>query len=110
MHPTFKQTPPRLGHRSIKAVFIPRSAARNAAVYPPGPEPRTTTSKSYEEAVSGWRLAVSSEEDTSLLTPAPEEVDGGEVAAADRGDGAPALPGSRTSVSVNDVSSPTCGF
>ena len=32
IQPTFRQTPPRVGLRSIRTVFNPRSAARNAAV------------------------------------------------------------------------------
>ena len=45
IHPTFKQTPPRSGYFSTNATFRPKSAARNAAEYPPGPDPITT--KSY---------------------------------------------------------------
>ena len=44
IHPTFKHTPPSTGQRSIKVTFMPRSAARNAAVYPPTPAPSTTKS------------------------------------------------------------------
>src|SRR6266513_626966 len=44
MQPTFRQTPPRAGSRSTSTTFLPRSAARNAAVYPPGPAPSTSTS------------------------------------------------------------------
>ncbi len=44
IHPTLRQTPPRVSYRSTRTVFLPRSAARNAAEYPPGPEPSTTTS------------------------------------------------------------------
>src|ERR1700730_12343114 len=44
MHPTLRQTPPQyLG--STTAVLNPSCAARMAATYPPGPAPRTTTSK-----------------------------------------------------------------
>jgi hypothetical protein len=32
MQPTLRHTPPSCGQRSISAVFMPRSAARNAAV------------------------------------------------------------------------------
>ena len=32
MQPTLRQTPPRLGQRSTSTTFLPRSAARNAAV------------------------------------------------------------------------------
>ncbi len=32
MHPTFKQTPPSMGQRSIKVTLSPRSAALKAAV------------------------------------------------------------------------------
>src|SRR2546430_17091894 len=44
MQPTFRQTPPRAAPLSTSTTFLPRSAARNAAVYPPGPAPRTSTS------------------------------------------------------------------
>ena len=43
MQPTFRQTPPSVSPRSISATDSPRSAARNAAVYPPGPPPSTAT-------------------------------------------------------------------
>src|SRR5262245_64989117 len=46
MHPTLRQTPPSVAYRSIRTVRRPRSAARKAAAYPPGPEPSTTTSQS----------------------------------------------------------------
>ncbi len=32
MQPTLRHTPPRLAQRSTKTTFLPRSAARNAAV------------------------------------------------------------------------------
>src|SRR5258708_30462065 len=44
MHPTFKHTPPSTGQRSIKVTCMPKSPARNAAVYPPTPAPSTTKS------------------------------------------------------------------
>src|ERR1700722_2132383 len=44
MQPSFKHTPPSTGQRSIKVTFSPKSAARNAAVYPPTPAPSTTKS------------------------------------------------------------------
>ena len=44
MQPTLRHTPPSVGYRSTSTVRSPRSAARNAAVYPPGPAPSTTTS------------------------------------------------------------------
>src|SRR6478735_2155140 len=47
MQPTFRQTPPRAGSRSTSTTFLPRSAARNAAVYPPGPAPSTRTSAAW---------------------------------------------------------------
>src|SRR5690606_2402935 len=65
MQPTLRQTPPSCGQRSISAVFIPRSAARNAAVYPPGPEPSTTTSKSYDDVTDGRRTADGDESGTA---------------------------------------------
>ncbi|MDE2306204.1 MAG: dihydrolipoyl dehydrogenase [Gammaproteobacteria bacterium] len=53
MQPTFRQTPPSVVPRSTSVTFSPRSAARNAAVYPPGPAPITTRST----APSGARPA-----------------------------------------------------
>src|SRR6266478_4872258 len=44
MQPTFKHTPPNIGQRSISVTLRPRSAALNAAVYPPTPAPSTTKS------------------------------------------------------------------
>src|SRR5690606_27129678 len=44
MQPTFRQTPPQYLDSTI-ATDLPSCAARTAAVYPPGPAPRTTTSK-----------------------------------------------------------------
>src|SRR6201982_3265425 len=44
MQPTFRQTPPSAAPASTSTTFLPRSAARNAAVYPPGPAPSTRTS------------------------------------------------------------------
>src|SRR5205823_10367229 len=43
MHPRYRHTPPGLGSGSIKVTFMPRSAARNAAAYPPGPPPITAS-------------------------------------------------------------------
>src|SRR5258708_26374779 len=44
IQPTFKHTPPSIGQRSISVTLRPRSAALNAAVYPPTPAPSTTRS------------------------------------------------------------------
>src|SRR5215467_2950530 len=44
MQPTLRHTPPRVGQRSTSTTFLPRSAARKAAVYPPGPAPSTRMS------------------------------------------------------------------
>jgi hypothetical protein len=44
MQPTLRQTPPSGPRESTITTFLPRSAARNAAVYPPGPAPSTSTS------------------------------------------------------------------
>src|SRR5476651_2256525 len=50
MQPTLRQVPPRASspfaffQPSMHAVFRPSCAARTAAMYPPGPEPMTTTS------------------------------------------------------------------
>src|SRR5258707_9836964 len=43
MQPRYTQTPPGFSSGSTSAVLRPRSAARNAAAYPPGPAPMTTT-------------------------------------------------------------------
>src|SRR5579864_8020849 len=45
MHPRYRHTPPGFCSRSISVTFIPRSAARNAAAYPPGPPPITAMFK-----------------------------------------------------------------
>ena len=44
MQPTLRQTPPQYFF-SITATDLPSCAARMAATYPPGPAPRTMTSK-----------------------------------------------------------------
>src|SRR3954471_16440335 len=44
MQPTFRHTPPQYLD-STTATLLPSWAARMAATYPPGPAPRTTTSK-----------------------------------------------------------------
>ena len=44
MQPTLRQTPPSGPRLSTMTTCLPRSAARNAAVYPPGPAPSTRTS------------------------------------------------------------------
>src|SRR5689334_11880019 len=65
MHPTLRQTPPQY-FASMTAAFRPSWEARMAATYPPGPAPRTTTSKSltnhrllqrpkeHEGRMAGW--------------------------------------------------------
>ena len=44
IQPRFKHTPPKEVSLYINTTFFPKSAARNAAAYPPGPAPITTTS------------------------------------------------------------------
>ena len=44
MHPTRRQVPPSSGSFSMQTTVAPSCAARIAAVYPPGPPPRTATS------------------------------------------------------------------
>src|SRR5262249_23749149 len=46
MQPTWRHSPPSGPRASTSTVSRPRSAARNAAAYPPGPPPRTTRSAS----------------------------------------------------------------
>src|SRR5205823_7445931 len=46
MQPMRRHVPPSSGSRSMHTVFAPSCAARIAAVYPPGPPPRTATSAS----------------------------------------------------------------
>src|ERR1700761_9327901 len=46
MHPTRRHVPPSSGSFSMQATVAPSCAARMAAVYPPGPPPRTATSTS----------------------------------------------------------------
>ena len=45
IHPSFRHTPPKLLFLSINVTLNPKSAARNAAVYPPGPAPITIKSQ-----------------------------------------------------------------
>ena len=54
MHPTLRQTPPQY-FSSMTATFLPSWAARIAATYPPGPAPRTTTSKCSSHAPNASR-------------------------------------------------------
>ena len=53
MQPTLRQTPPSVLCRSTSTTFCPRSAARKAAVYPPGPDPSTSTSHSKSALAAG---------------------------------------------------------
>src|SRR5580765_4984194 len=46
MQPTRRHVPPSSGSFSTQTTFAPSCAARIAAVYPPGPPPRTATSQS----------------------------------------------------------------
>src|SRR5262245_5121060 len=46
MHPTWRHSPPSALRVSTSTVSRPRSAARKAAAYPPGPPPSTTRSAS----------------------------------------------------------------
>src|SRR5690349_18424312 len=41
MQPRYRQTPPGFASGSMSVTCMPRSAARNAAAYPPGPAPMT---------------------------------------------------------------------
>jgi hypothetical protein len=72
MQPTFRHTPPSVGPRSTSATLSPRSAARNAAVYPPGPAPSTTRSNSRagrpEAACRGVSVADSPDGDVGTGT------------------------------------------
>src|SRR2546430_11600643 len=43
MHPRYTHTPPGFGSVSTRTTWRPRSAARNAPAYPPGPPPTTTS-------------------------------------------------------------------
>src|SRR5205085_1419100 len=51
MQPTLRQTPPSALYFSTRMTRCPRSAARKAAEYPPGPDPSTSTSQSAGEDV-----------------------------------------------------------
>ena len=44
IQPTLRHTPPRMLCCSMRVTDLPKSAALKAAVYPPGPPPRTTKS------------------------------------------------------------------
>ena len=52
MQPRYRQTPPGFTSGSISVTFMPRSAARNAAAYPPGPPPITATRRFEVFAIS----------------------------------------------------------
>ncbi len=52
MQPTRRHVPPSSGSFSMQATFAPSCAARMAAVYPPGPPPRTATSTSIRSSVT----------------------------------------------------------
>ena len=52
MQPTRRQVPPSSGSCSTQTIFAPSWAARIAAVYPPGPPPRTATSHSISHNLS----------------------------------------------------------
>src|SRR6266850_5786773 len=45
MQPRYRQTPPGLVSGSTRVTVMPRSAARKAAAYPPGPPPTTAIFK-----------------------------------------------------------------
>src|SRR3954449_2978638 len=53
MQPTLRQTPPQYLD-STTATLLPSWAARMAATYPPGPAPRTTTSKCGMRTAYAW--------------------------------------------------------
>jgi hypothetical protein len=64
MQPTRRHVPPSSGSCSMQTVFAPSCAARIAAVYPPGPPPRTATSHSIDrQLLSPWS--------GSMLAPRP---------------------------------------
>src|SRR5436190_17662188 len=60
MHPTRRHVPPSSRCCSIQTAFAPSCAARIAAVYPPGPPPRTATSHSIRSPSlrSLWSILV----------------------------------------------------
>src|SRR5580698_8192540 len=86
MQPSFNHTPPRTGQRSINVTLRPRSAARNAAVYPPTPAPSTTRST----APGGAALAL---EVFGDLPDTGAAAGGGACAAGVAGDESAALAG-----------------
>src|SRR6516164_2315993 len=47
MQPRYRQTPPGFNSGSIRKTCRPKSAARNAAAYPPGPPPITASCVSF---------------------------------------------------------------
>src|SRR5690606_16525228 len=48
MQPRRRQVPPSRGSASTSVTSAPRSAAKNAAAYPPGPPPSTTSCECIE--------------------------------------------------------------
>src|SRR5205823_12216330 len=59
IHPMLRHTPPSVGPRSTSTTCLPRSAARNAAVYPPGPAPSTNTCAFRSAGADGGDTPVS---------------------------------------------------
>src|SRR5215471_17506770 len=55
MHPRYRQTPPGFTSGSTSVTLMPRSAARNAAAYPPGPPPMTAMFRFEFSDMKGFR-------------------------------------------------------
>src|SRR5919198_2580999 len=53
MHPRYTHTPPGFGSVSARTTCRPRSAARKAPAYPPGPPPTTTSWVEIMEGLVG---------------------------------------------------------
>ncbi len=73
MQPRYRQTPPGFTSGSINVTFMPRSAARNAAAYPPGPPPITATRR-FEEFVISLSVLNSSGSELRRQKPATTKV------------------------------------
>src|SRR5438477_11498329 len=54
MQPTRRQVPPSSASCSMQTALAPSCAARIAAVYPPGPPPRTATSHSISDSLGSF--------------------------------------------------------
>src|SRR4029450_8872280 len=75
MQPTRRQVPPSSSSFSMQTVFAPSCAARMAAVYPPGPPPRTATSHSISLSRKSLARAILQMRCLRPVRPAPGRIE-----------------------------------